>query len=71
MRELAPESGAAGAPEDQVFSGRQADGAAEVLAALGRLGESEDVGQVIASLLSPKMGRVTGQILEASGGFRL
>jgi NAD(P)-dependent dehydrogenase (short-subunit alcohol dehydrogenase family) len=39
--------------------------------ALGRIGESEDIGGVIASLLSPEMGWVTGQILEASGGFRL
>lgn len=38
---------------------------------LGRLGESEDVGRVIASLLSPEMSWVTGQNLEASGGFRL
>lgn len=39
--------------------------------ALGRIGESEDIGNVIASLLSPEMSWVTGQVLEASGGFRL
>src|SRR5262249_4239552 len=39
--------------------------------ALGRLGEGDDVGRVIASLLSDDLGWVTGENLEASGGFNL
>ncbi|MBN9420371.1 MAG: SDR family oxidoreductase [Candidatus Eremiobacteraeota bacterium] len=38
--------------------------------ALGRIGESEDVGEVIAALLA-ELTWVTGQNLEVSGGFRL
>jgi NAD(P)-dependent dehydrogenase (short-subunit alcohol dehydrogenase family) len=39
--------------------------------ALGRLGESDDVGRVIAALLSDEFGWVTGENVEASGGFNL
>ncbi|MEH6490406.1 SDR family NAD(P)-dependent oxidoreductase [Hyphomonas oceanitis] len=39
--------------------------------AFNRLGESEDIGRVIASLLSDDFGWVTGQSIEASGGYRL
>ena len=38
--------------------------------ALGRIGESEDVARVIAALLH-ELSWITGQNLEASGGFRL
>jgi len=39
--------------------------------ALGRLGEAEDVGRVIAALLGEDGGWVTGQHIEVSGGFDL
>jgi NAD(P)-dependent dehydrogenase (short-subunit alcohol dehydrogenase family) len=39
--------------------------------ALGRLGEADDIGKVIAALLSDDFGWVTGQNIEASGGFNL
>jgi NAD(P)-dependent dehydrogenase (short-subunit alcohol dehydrogenase family) len=39
--------------------------------ALGRLGEADDVGKVIAALLSDEFGWVTGENLEVSGGFHL
>jgi NAD(P)-dependent dehydrogenase (short-subunit alcohol dehydrogenase family) len=39
--------------------------------ALGRLGESRDLGLVIAALLSDEFGWVTGENIEASGGFKL
>lgn len=39
--------------------------------ALGRIGESDDIGKVIAAVLSEEFGWVTGQNLEASGGFNL
>lgn len=39
--------------------------------ALGRIGESQDVGRVIAFLLSKEAAWVTGQDVEASGGFNL
>jgi NAD(P)-dependent dehydrogenase (short-subunit alcohol dehydrogenase family) len=39
--------------------------------ALGRLGEGDDIGKVIAALLSDDLGWVTGQNIEASGGFKL
>ncbi len=39
--------------------------------ALGRIGESDDVGKVIAFLLSDDSGWVTAQDIEASGGFNL
>lgn len=38
---------------------------------LGRVGEPEDIAGVIASLLSPEMRWVTGQRIEATGGYRL
>lgn len=40
-------------------------------AALGRVGESDDIGGVVAALASPALGFVTGQRVEASGGMRL
>ena len=39
--------------------------------ALGRVGLPEDIGGVVASLLSPEMGWVTAQRIEASGGQNL
>jgi len=39
--------------------------------ALGRIGEAEDLGRVIAFLLSPDSGWITAQTLEASGGYDL
>ena len=39
--------------------------------ALGRLGEADDVGRVIAALLSDDCAWVTAQDVEASGGFNL
>jgi NAD(P)-dependent dehydrogenase (short-subunit alcohol dehydrogenase family) len=39
--------------------------------ALGRLGDGDDVGKVIAALLSDEFGWVTGESIEASGGFNL
>lgn len=41
------------------------------LTAMGRLGEADDVGAVIESLLSDDFRWVTGQHIEASGGARL
>ena len=38
---------------------------------LGRLGQPEDVGGVVASLLSPEMGWVNAQRIEVSGGQNL
>jgi NAD(P)-dependent dehydrogenase (short-subunit alcohol dehydrogenase family) len=39
--------------------------------ALGRLGDGDDVGKVIAALLSDDCAWVTGENVEASGGFNL
>jgi NAD(P)-dependent dehydrogenase (short-subunit alcohol dehydrogenase family) len=39
--------------------------------ALGRLGDGDDVGKVVAALLSDQLGWVTGQDIEVSGGFTL
>jgi NAD(P)-dependent dehydrogenase (short-subunit alcohol dehydrogenase family) len=39
--------------------------------ALGRIGEPDDVGKVIAALLSDDCAWVTGEHLEVSGGFRM
>jgi NAD(P)-dependent dehydrogenase (short-subunit alcohol dehydrogenase family) len=38
---------------------------------LGRLGDGDDVGKAIAALLSDECGWVTGENLEAAGGFGL
>jgi NAD(P)-dependent dehydrogenase (short-subunit alcohol dehydrogenase family) len=38
---------------------------------LGRLGEADDIGKVIAALLSDECGWITGENIEASGGFNL
>lgn len=40
-------------------------------AALGRVGEPEDIGPVVAALLAPGTGWITGQRVEASGGTLL
>lgn len=40
-------------------------------AALGRIGAPEDIGRVVAALLGDRMGWVTGQRVEASGGMLL
>jgi len=39
--------------------------------ALGRVGRSEDIGGIAAFLCSPEAGWITGQRIEASGGFKL
>jgi NAD(P)-dependent dehydrogenase (short-subunit alcohol dehydrogenase family) len=39
--------------------------------ALGRLGDGDDIGKVIATLLSDDAGWVTGQEIEVSGGYNL
>src|SRR3954447_3808900 len=39
--------------------------------ALGRLGDGDDVGKIIAALLSDECGWITGENIEASGGFNL
>jgi NAD(P)-dependent dehydrogenase (short-subunit alcohol dehydrogenase family) len=39
--------------------------------ALGRLGDGDDIGKVVAFLVSDDSAWVTGEILEVSGGFRL
>jgi NAD(P)-dependent dehydrogenase (short-subunit alcohol dehydrogenase family) len=39
--------------------------------ALGRLGEADDVGKVIAALLSDECAWITGENIEVSGGFNL
>ena len=38
---------------------------------LGRLGDGDDVGKVIAALLSDDLGWITGENIEVSGGFNL
>lgn len=39
--------------------------------AMGRIGEPEDIGRAVAGILDPRMGWITGQRIEASGGQRL
>lgn len=39
--------------------------------ALGRLGEADDIGKVVAALLSDECGWITAENIEASGGFNL
>lgn len=39
--------------------------------ALGRVGEADDIGGVVASLCTPELGWVNGQRIEASGGMNL
>ena len=39
--------------------------------ALGRLGQPDDIGKAIASILSDEWGWITGQDIEVSGGFKL
>ena len=39
--------------------------------ALGRIGEPDDIGEVIAFLLSPQARWITGQDIEVSGGYDL
>jgi NAD(P)-dependent dehydrogenase (short-subunit alcohol dehydrogenase family) len=41
------------------------------LTALGRAGQADDIGGIVAALLSPAMGWVNGQRVEASGGMLL
>lgn len=44
---------------------------AATITALGRVGQPEDIGGVVASLLAPEMGWINGQRIEASGGQNL
>jgi NAD(P)-dependent dehydrogenase (short-subunit alcohol dehydrogenase family) len=39
--------------------------------ALGRIGEPDDIGNVIAALLSDDFGWVTGETIEVSTGFKM
>ena len=39
--------------------------------ALGRLGDGDDVGKVIAALVSDETAWITGQTIDVSGGFNL
>jgi NAD(P)-dependent dehydrogenase (short-subunit alcohol dehydrogenase family) len=39
--------------------------------ALGRLGEPDDIGAVMAFLLSPDAAWITGQDIQVSGGYAL
>jgi len=39
--------------------------------ALGRVGEPDDIGPVIASLLAEESGWITAQNIEVSGGYNL
>ena len=43
----------------------------EGMTALGRFGKPIDIAELVHFLASPAGGWVTGQIIEASGGFRL
>ncbi|WP_167050681.1 SDR family oxidoreductase [Salinibacterium sp. ZJ77] len=43
----------------------------EATVALGRVGEPDDIGAAVAAVLDPRMGWVTGQRIEVSGGQRL
>lgn len=45
--------------------------AIETDTALGRFGEPSDIASVVAFLASAEGGWVTGQVIEASGGYRL
>lgn len=49
----------------------QARAQIEGMTALGRFGRPTDIAEVVHFLASPAGGWVTGQIIEASGGFRL
>jgi len=39
--------------------------------ALGRIGEADEVGRVIAQLLGPDAGWINGQTIEVAGGYQL
>lgn len=39
--------------------------------ALGRVGEADEVGRVIASLLGPELAWVNGQSIEVGGGYQI
>lgn len=59
---------------DTDFGGGRTDEARKHLAAastLGRVGKAEDIGPLIAALLSEEFGWVVGQRIEASGGAHL
>ena len=45
--------------------------AIEDMTTLGRFGQPEDIAEVVHALATPAMGWVTGQCIEASGGFKL
>ncbi|MBV2353967.1 SDR family oxidoreductase [Streptomyces sp. J2-1] len=55
--------GFAGSPEGRAALGN--------ITALGRAGEAGDIGGVVAALLAPGTGWITGQRVEASGGMML
>lgn len=45
--------------------------AIEDMTTLGRFGQPEDIAEVVHALATPALGWVTGQCIEASGGFKL
>ncbi len=45
--------------------------AIEDMTTLGRFGQPEDIAEAVHALATPAMGWVTGQCIEASGGFKL
>ena len=56
---------------DRFEADPQMTGALAGMAALGRIGQPEDVGGVIAFLCAPEAGWITGQRIELSGGMLL
>lgn len=55
----------------ELFENAEARKQIESMTAFGRFGEPADIAEVVHFLASPAGGWVTGQTIEASGGFRL
>ncbi len=74
-RRISANTIAPGGIETDFMGGAMRDPGLQELAtsvtALGRVGQPEDVGGVVASLLSPETGWVNGQRIEVSGGQNL
>ena len=60
-----------GETNDHLANDPEARAQIEGMTALGRFGKPTDIAEVVHFLASPAGGWVTGQIIEASGGFRL
>ena len=58
-------------PDDVVERFPEVIGSLVERTALGRLGDGDDIGKVIAALLSDECAWITGENIEASGGFNL